>query len=625
MTIALKESAAPVHERHASPLREELVEIHRRLSALDEGATATYIPELAKVDPSLYGIAIATLDGHVDQVGDADAPFTIQSVSKPFVYGMALEDRGLPAVMARIGVEPSGDAFNSIMMDEQRNRPFNPMVNAGAIATTSLIAGDGHARRLARIIDTFGRYAGRPLEIDQAVYLSEKRTGHRNRAIACLELNSGMIEEPIDDHLDLYFRQCSLRVTARDLAVMAATLANRGVNPITGARALAPEYVRNVLSVMSSCGMYDWSGEWLFRVGLPAKSGVGGGILAVLPGQVGIGVFSPLLDGHGNSVRGVRTCEMLAEQFGLHLFDSQSTSGRAVRRRYDGSAVRSRRARDAESRATLKREGRQIAVCELQGDLFLADIEQLIRSLETGASRPRFVVLDGRRVGRADRGAIAMLARLPSLMNSFRSEFVMAGFSPLLSAAIRNDPASKGSTAKAFDDTDSALEWCEDRLLGRAASAGRIEISITVPLERMDVLRDLDASDRQRIGAMLVTSHYEAGDSIVREGDAADRLFFLAAGSATARMDVAQGSKIRRLRGYAAGVAFGEPALFGAPYRTADVVADTDVICHALTLKALDTLAREAPQVHARLLTSVGKNLVELLSHATQEIRALEA
>src|SRR5450432_1451025 len=127
MTIALKESAAPVHERHASPLREELVEIHRRLSALDEGATATYIPELAKVDPSLYGIAIATLDGHVDQIGDADAPFTIQSVSKPFVYGMALEDRGLPAVMARIGVEPSGDAFNSIMMDEQRNRPFNPM------------------------------------------------------------------------------------------------------------------------------------------------------------------------------------------------------------------------------------------------------------------------------------------------------------------------------------------------------------------------------------------------------------------------------------------------------------------------------------------------------------------
>src|SRR5581483_4988359 len=267
------------------------------------------------------------------------------------------EEHGLERVLGKVGVEPTGEAFNSIVFDERRNRPFNPMVNAGAIATTALIQGRGHDQRLASILGKFSDLAGRPLEIDHAVYISERATGHRNRAIGYLELNAGMIDEPVGDHLDLYFEQCSILVTARDLAVMAATLANNGVNPLTGRRALDERYVKNVLSVMHSCGMYDYAGEWSYRIGLPAKSGVGGGIIAVLPGQFGVGTFSAPLDEQGNSWRGIRVCEQLSERFKLHMFKSRSAEAAVVRRSYRGDAIRSKRRRGSAEEEILNRRG----------------------------------------------------------------------------------------------------------------------------------------------------------------------------------------------------------------------------------------------------------------------------
>ena len=311
-----------------SPIIAALQEIHATYAHASEGNVAGYIPELAKADPRLFGIALATADGAMYHVGDALHPFTIQSISKPLVYGMALEDHGVAHVLSKVGVEPTGEAFNSITMDEKNNRPFNPMVNAGAIATAAMIRGDDYAARLARIVEMFSRYAGRPLAIDDAVFRSEKATGHRNRAIAYLELNAGMIDEPVLQHLDLYFAQCSVVVTACDLALMAATLANNGVNPVSGERAIDAVYVKNVLSIMASCGMYDAAGDWVYRVGLPAKSGVGGGIFAVLPGELGIGVFSPPLDAQGNSWRGVQVCEELSRRFNLHLFEHHQTARR---------------------------------------------------------------------------------------------------------------------------------------------------------------------------------------------------------------------------------------------------------------------------------------------------------
>ena len=238
-----------------------------------------------------------------------------------FAYGLALEDHGRNYVLTRVGVEPTGDAFNAIILDEQSNRPLNPMVNAGAIATTSLIKGSGATERLNRMLDMFRRYIGRDVFVDISVFTSERSTGHRNRAMAHLMLNFGMIAPNIEESLDLYFQQCAVMVNCHDLAVMAATLANKGINPVTKERAVDSSYIKDILSVMYTCGMYNFAGEWAYKIGIPAKSGVCGGIIAVVPNQMGIGVFSPRLDARGNSVRGVKVCEELSQQLGLHLFE----------------------------------------------------------------------------------------------------------------------------------------------------------------------------------------------------------------------------------------------------------------------------------------------------------------
>lgn len=302
---------------------------------LTEGQVASYIPELAKADPNWFAISVVSLNGRTFEVGDVLQKFTIQSISKVFVYGMALEDYGREKLIQKVGVEPTGDPFNSLIrLDEDSKRPDNPMVNAGAIATTSLIQGDNPTDRLNRMLRMFERYIGHEVFIDVPVFMSERSTGHRNRAMAHLMLNFGMIDERIEDALDLYFQQCSLLVNCHDLAVMAATLANQGLNPITGEQAVDPDLVRDILSVMYTCGMYNFAGEWAYRVGIPAKSGVSGGILAVVPNQAGIAVFSPLLDERGNSVRGLRVFEALSREFGFHLFDltmGRCRFGQAIR------------------------------------------------------------------------------------------------------------------------------------------------------------------------------------------------------------------------------------------------------------------------------------------------------
>ena len=297
-------------------------ELHARYAPLTDGRLADYIPELAKVDPNPFGIAVATTSGELFTAGDSATTFTMQSISKPFVYGLALEQRGRSKVLEHVGVEPTGDAFNSIIKMDAANRPHKPCVNSGAIATTGLIKGDGPTERLGALLSMFERYAGERLRVDMPVFTSERTTGHRNRSIAHLLLNFGMIDPNVEQTLDLYFQQCSINVTCERLAVMAATLANGGVNPRTGVRAIDAQYLRDVLTVMYTCGMYDYAGEWAYTVGLPAKSGISGGILAVVPGVGGFAVYSPRLDERGHSVRGIHVCEDLSAEFGMHLFDA---------------------------------------------------------------------------------------------------------------------------------------------------------------------------------------------------------------------------------------------------------------------------------------------------------------
>src|SRR5438309_2126010 len=298
-------TGAPAWTSSKPPLLRFLNACHAEFTPETSGAVADYIPELGKADPAHFGIGLATLDGHVYEVGDTQIPFTLQSMSKPFVFALALDTLGAARVESAIGVEPSGDPFNSIRLNA-KNHPFNPMVNAGAIACSGLIHEAKGDAAFDYIRQALGRFAGRDLDVDDAVYSSESATGDRNRAIGYLLRTNAVITDNVTSVLEVYFRQCAILVNARDIAVMAATLANRGINPVTGEQVLTPYAISRTLSVMTSSGMYDYAGEWIYRIGIPAKSGVGGGILAALPARLGLGSYSPKLDKHGNSVRGIR-------------------------------------------------------------------------------------------------------------------------------------------------------------------------------------------------------------------------------------------------------------------------------------------------------------------------------
>lgn len=312
---------------------ERLEGLYRRYLLSGEEGVASYYgsgrgyygPELAAEERDRFSICIATVDGEVYRAGDHHLPFALQSISKVFVYGLALEDHGREQVLRHVGVEPSGDAFHSLTFDERNNRPYNPMVNAGALATTDLVRGEDPEEKLERILGLLRCYAGNgDLEVDNVTFEAEMRTADRNRATAYLMRSRGMLAGDVEAALALYLRQCSVQVTCRDLAVMAATLANGCVNPVTGERALPRSRVRDVMSVMYTCGMYDFAGQWAYQVGVPAKSGVSGGIMAVIPGKMGIAVFSPGLDPYGNSVRGTRVCEEISERLGLHVFATEA-------------------------------------------------------------------------------------------------------------------------------------------------------------------------------------------------------------------------------------------------------------------------------------------------------------
>jgi glutaminase len=308
------------------PIEHILYDVYNKIASIEDGELANYIPELARVAPNSFGIAVVAKDGRLHSIGDADIPFTIQSTSKALTYCMALELAGRERVLSRVGVEPSGDPFNAIEFDPIFRRPYNPMVNAGAITVAGILRdalGPDHA--FDAILGRFSEAAGRQLHLNEAVYRSEAATGHRNRAIAHLLLSVGALSEPVEPALDLYFKQCSIVVTAKDLAMMGATVANMGEHPLSGKQTFDLTAVRDTQAVMFTCGMYDYSGNWAFDVGIPAKSGVGGGIMGVVNRQLGIGTYSPRLDRNGNSVRGIKSFKMMSDVLGLHAFDLTNT------------------------------------------------------------------------------------------------------------------------------------------------------------------------------------------------------------------------------------------------------------------------------------------------------------
>ena len=607
-----------------APVEDYLTELHDRVSALTGGKPADYIPELGKVEPSLFGIAIATTDGEVYGVGDTQHPFTIQSVSKPFMYGYALNRYGREAVLKHVGVEPTGEAFNSIVLDEVANRPFNPMVNAGAIAVAELMDGASQEQRTANMLALFGDLAGRPLGIDEAVFRSEEATGHRNRAIAYMMLNTGMIKRDSNDVLDLYFRQCSVNVTTRDLAIMAATLANDGTNPITGKKVFQAEYVRDVLSVMNSCGMYDYAGEWAYEVGMPAKSGVSGCIIAVIPGQIGIGVFAPPIDSHGNSLRGIRVCQEISKEFELHASNNRTNVRSVIRREYRGDLVHSNRLRTPYERQVLARQGDKVAVLEAQGALFFGSTEQLLRRIAQLAAETRYVVVDFKRVHLADASAHKLIARAARSIADSGAELVFASIAddgPLGTLARELGAQEERRAVRIFSDTDAALEWCEDRLLAGSSKGSGTKFA----LSELDLLKGLSAEDYRLIEPIVRPLVFEKGEVIIREGAEAKLFFVVARGTVSVQIRVqGQNGRKKRVASIGPGLSFGEMALLDGGKRSADIVADEKVICYGLAVDQLVELAAEHPNIMITILRNLTRDFSERLRHANEAISALE-
>jgi len=604
--------------RAAGPIQAYLDALAVETRAIGGGDVATYIPELAKADPNAFAIAVTTLDGASFAVGDADLPFTIQSVSKPFLYGLALEEYGRETVLKHVGVEPTGDAFNATVMDEQNNRPFNPMVNAGAIAVTALVKGKDYATRRQSVVDLLSRYAGRQLMIDEVVFRSERKTGARNRVIAAIMRRARMISGNPEPILDLYFSQCSVLVTARDLAAMAATLANGGVNPLTGERALAEEYVHDVLTVMNSCGMYNYAGQWSYEVGIPAKSGVSGSIAAVIPGQIGLASFSPPLDKFGNSVRAIAACKRVAADFGLHVFRAAPNSAAVIRAEARIDGVRSKRARTTRERDILAREGARVALIEAQGALFFGSAERLTRRIEECLREAETLVVDMRRVFEADRAARALLVRTLRVATPGALIFAHVAADGAL-AALHADLAAIAAPNTLFADRDLALEWCENKLIAAEAGAGG---ATGLSLKGIDLFRGLAAADLQALEALAHSFAFEPGQYIFREGEAGRLFFVIAQGAASVSLRVADGRSVR-IATVGVGASVGEMALLDGSPRSADVIADEKVIAYGFSIEELMAFAETRPHLLLSLFANISRDFAQRLRIANAEIRAL--
>jgi glutaminase len=609
-------SRAALRAEPLSPLHRFLLRCQEEFRADHSGAVADYIPELKKANPDHFGVSLATIDGHIYEVGDSAVPFTIQSISKAFVFALALEILGAERVEAVIGVEPSGDAFNSIRLRSD-NRPYNPMVNSGAIACSALIHKARGAEAFDCIRDALGRFAGRPLGFDDAVFASERETGDRNRAIAYLLRNYAVIDGDVDAALDVYFGQCSILVTARDLAVMAATLANNGVNPVTNDAVLKPYTVARTLSIMTSSGMYDYAGEWVYRVGLPAKSGVGGGIVAALPAQLGLGTYSPPLDEHGNSVRGLKVCGALSTHFGLHMLSRSGDVRSAIIADYDIGGISSRRSRLPRDQQILDDHHDEVRVIELVGALAFATIDYVSRRLleREGVG---LLVVDFRRVASLTGAAALLLAETFTNLCARGVRVVVSGVEPQSQIGEALRPLiGEIPGVRFFALLDDAIEWTEDQVV--FLHGGYLPTRDGAHLREQALLAGLTDDELADLAALGTPRSYVAGERIVGSDEPAASLFFLQAGMVSVKLPSGV-----RLASLDQGMEFGEMALLDQR-RTADVWADTDVVCLELPIGEFDRFRREHPHIGERIARNLAGILAKRLILANAKVDLLSA
>jgi len=603
-------------EQKATEIQRLLEDIYARLSADLSGNTASYIPELAQVDPDDFGIVLCTVDGRIYEVGESRKLFTIQSISKPFAYGLALQSLGLEWMQSKVGVEPSGEAFNAISLDPVSGTPRNPMINAGAIATTAQVWRAHTSRAEEILLSFFSGFAGRPLSIDERVYASERDTGHRNRAIAHLLRNVNVIETEPEQGLDLYFRQCAIQVNCRDLAVMAACLACQGRNPLSGESLMEADHVIRLLALMGTCGMYDYAGQWLHDVGIPAKSGVGGGVLAVVPGRLGIGIFSPRLDPFGNSVRGIAVCQELSQHLGLHLYNQNPLAFTTIRRHYSGAERHSRRWRSADQQARLAQVATTIQVVHAQGVLDFAAMEHLLAELESLPPHTNVLVLDFNQVLQLPQVSSRLLLSQLALLAS-------QGIQTLMSRANH----LQGLTAQApdleqLDSLDRALERAEDLVLQVLPPQQESPGLVPPPM-----LAAFSPEDRRLLETLMELKTYQPGERVLRKGERSDGLYFVADGqfsvlSRKSGQDANPSSS--RLATLTAGMCFGEIGFLSGRPRSADVEADGLSHCWMLSRQMLDRLYESQLDLWVRVVLRVSGELEEKLIRSTDQYVAQE-
>jgi len=599
------------------PLQRFLADCYEEFRSDNAGAVADYIPELKRANPAHFGIGLVTIDGHIYEVGDSAVPFTIQSVSKAFVFALALDLVGEERVSAAIGVEPSGEAFNSIRLTND-NRPFNPMVNAGAIACSGLIHQVDGKAAFDRIHEKLSQFAGRQLGVDDAVHASETETGNRNRAIAWLLRNYLVLQGDVDAVLDTYFRQCAILVSARDLAVMAATLANRGVNPVTGVQVITPNVVARTLSVMTSSGMYDYAGEWIYRVGIPAKSGVGGGIVAALPSQLGLGTFSPCLDSHGNSVRGLKVCEALSARFDLHMLNRSADVRTCVIADYDIFGIASRRSRQPHEQQILDERHSDIRVIELVGALNFATIDYITRKLASEPPHASLLILDFRRVPDLTAAGAQLLGEKLTMLGNAGVTAILTGFettSPVWTAIKAR--VAEPKRLRSFALLDDAIEWAEDQVIYRFG--GFTAQKETTHLGEQALLAELEPEEIAALAELSTPRRYEAGQRIISAGDPANSLFFLQSGMVSVKLPSGV-----RLASLGPGMEFGEMAII-EQCRSADVWADTSVKCLELPLDAFADYRQLHPQISMKIMKNLSALLARRLILANAKVDLLSA
>ena len=600
-----------------SPVRSYLLNLHESVSGADPFADhrlsrvrTAAAPEPASdphvlygADPASMGIAMTTADGHTYGVGDAEVEFSIQSISKVFVYALALMDSGFDVVDSKIDVEPSGSAYNDISSESGSGRPKNPLINIGAIAAASLVRPAAGETVFGRILATMSACAGRELRLDEDVLAADLRNGAHNRGLSWFLSSWGIIAGDPVPAFDDYTRQCAVTVTAVDLSVMAATFANLGINPLTGERVFTEEVVERVLSVMTTCGMYDDSGDWVATVGLPAKSGVGGGIISVLPGQLGIATFSPPLDQHGNSARGIIVHEEMSEDLGLHFVRAATVGRSSIRSHvtvdYSHSTVR----RPAEADAVLAEHGDHAHLVELVGDLQFSGFEAVAR-LIGGLEDPLCVVLDFTKVDDLSRVTIASLNRLATAMSEAGIALAAVDSDGLLADHVEE------MGIRSFAYRYAALSWAEDIVLRRY---GDESCFYDPEYTHAPMLDSLDAKHRAVILDHLVKQRYRKGEVVRAIGADFDGIRFMRAGEVCTYS--ADGDLLAVLR---AGTTFGEFALNPDGGQPFDMIATSATTLDFLPAEAIDRIGIDDPAAAAALWRSITVNGYTRLAQAVR-------